>query len=215
MADEGRFSALKAKLNNDFLFGDDKAPMMIVDVKRVLSDFSAPTVLKTGSVEAGEADGTGLTFVETSEWKRNVKCFGCGKKGHILNECPKTSAKRKDEIRAMVESSDFKKTNKGVVQVNTGKGGDKFVAPSNDNDVERFEDFVGVQEMNVGTFTDEPDFDDNPFGFFGINFGEFGKTSSLKAGPQGRSTETGVSLTNVNCCRNKIVIFEASSGGNK
>ena len=72
----------------------------------------------------------------------------------------------------MVNSGDL--TSKGVVQLNTGKGDTMSVAPFKDNDVERFGDFVGVQEMNVGEFSDEPDFDDNPFGFFRINFGEFG-----------------------------------------
>ena len=57
--------------------------------------------------------------------------------------------------------------------------------------------------MNVGKSDDEPNFDDNPFGFFGINFGKFGKDPSLEAGPKGKSTSVGVSLTDV------------SSGGNK
>ena len=76
------------------------------------------------------------------------------------------------------------------------------VAPFKDNDVEQFGDFVGVQEMNVGEFSNEPDFDDNPFGFFGINFGEFGEAPSLEADPQGGSTEAGLSVTDL------------SSGGN-
>ena len=38
--------------------------------------------------------------------------------------------------------------------------------------------------MNLCELSDEPDFDDNPFGFFRINFGEFGKASSLEADPQ-------------------------------
>ena len=86
-------------------------------------------------------------------------------------------------------------------------GGDGSEAPSEDHDVEDFKDFVGVQEMNVGeTVVEpavEPNFKDNPFGFFGINFGKFGKDASIKAGTEGKSTSVGVALTDV------------SSGGNK
>ena len=82
MADETLYSVLKDKLNKDFLFGDDKAPITILDAKRVLSDFSVPTALKTRSVKAEEAEGTGLTFAEVSaERKRTIQCFGCGVKG--------------------------------------------------------------------------------------------------------------------------------------
>ena len=142
------------------------------------------------------------------EQKRNIQCFGCGKKGHFLSDCKKTSTKKKAEILAMVKTGSFK-TTKGVVQLNTGKGGDEAVKPPKDNDVERFKDFVGEQHMNVGEFelVDEPDFDTNPSEFFAINFGEFGKALPPKAGPQGGSTETGVSLTDVNSHEHKQVRF--------
>ena len=191
--------------------------MTIVDAKRVLSDFSVPAASKTRSVKAEQAEGTGLTFAEMSaERKRNIQCFGCSEKGHFLSDCKKTTTKKKAGILAMVKPGDFK-TTKGVVQLNTGKGGDKSVKPPEDNDVERFEDFVGEQHMNVGKFelVDEPDYDANPFGFFGINFGEFGEESPPEADPQGGSTQTGVSLTDVNSHKHKEVRFKASSGGKR
>ena len=125
-----------------------------------------------------------------------------------------TSKKKKEAIFAMVKSGDFKTNSKGVVQLNSGKGGEESDAPSEDNDVERFEEFVGVQEMNVGELDDEPNFEDNPFGFLGINSGEFGEIQS-QADPQGESTETGVSLTNVSSGGNKQVTFEASPDGKR
>ena len=75
----------------------------------------------------------------------------------------------------MFKTGDFKTSSKGVVQVEAGKGSDESVAPSDDNDVKKFVDFVGVQELNVGESKDEPKFEDDSFGFFGINFGEFGE----------------------------------------
>ena len=77
MTDDGRYQALKTKINNDFILGDDKAPMTIVEVKRVLSDFAVPADSKIDSEAAEAADGTGLTFVETQDWVRNTQCFGC------------------------------------------------------------------------------------------------------------------------------------------
>ena len=78
MADDRRYQALKTKINNNFILGDDKAPMTIVEVKRVLLDFALPADSKVDS-EAAEADeGTGLTFAETHDWVQNTQCFGCG-----------------------------------------------------------------------------------------------------------------------------------------
>ena len=68
MVDDGCYLVLKTKLNNNFLLGDDKAPMTIVEVKRVLSDFSVPVKSKVDSEAAEAADGTGLAFAETQDW---------------------------------------------------------------------------------------------------------------------------------------------------
>ena len=73
----------------------------------------------------------------------------------------------------MVKTGDFKTSRKGVVQLNTGKGGETTDAPPKNYVVEELEDFLGVQEMNVGRTAVElvvepavkPNFDDSPFGF--------------------------------------------------
>ena len=44
------------KLNNDFLFGNDNAPLTIVEAKRVLSDYTLTVNSKVDS-EADEGDG--------------------------------------------------------------------------------------------------------------------------------------------------------------
>ena len=44
----------------------------------------------------------------------------------------------------MVKTDDFKTSSKGVVQVEAGKGSDESDASSDENDVEKFVDFVGV-----------------------------------------------------------------------
>ena len=110
MSDNGRYLVLKDRLNNDFLFGDDKAPMTIVDAKRVLADFFVTTTSKK-PVKAEEAEGTGLTFAKMlAERKKIIQCFGCGVNGHFLSDCTKTTAAKKAEILAMVKTGDFKTT---------------------------------------------------------------------------------------------------------
>ena len=112
----------------------------------------------------------------------------------------------------MVKTGDFE-TTKGVVHLNAGKGGDEAVEPPENNDVERFEDVLGEQHMNVGKFelVDEPDYDANPFGFFGINFGEFGEESLPEADRQRISTQIGVTLTDVNTHEHKQVRFKGTA----
>ena len=129
MADDGRYQALKTKINNDFILGDDKAPMTIVEVKRVLSDFAVPAGSKANHVAVEADEGTGLMFAETPEWIRNTQCFGCGEMGHHLSKCEKTTKTRRDAIFAMVATGDFKTSKKGIVQLNTGKGGKATDAP--------------------------------------------------------------------------------------
>ena len=65
--------------------------------------------------------------------------------------------------------------------------------PKNVNNCEKFMGFIGVEEFNVGVLDDKPDGDD-PFGFFGLTFGEFGQT-----GPQGPSmtVNVGIALADV------------------
>ena len=75
----------------------------------------------------------------------------------------------------MVKTGNFKTSSKGVVQVEARKGSDECDTHSDENDFEKFVDFVGVQELNLGKSDNEPNFEDDSFGFFCINFGEVGK----------------------------------------
>ena len=65
MADDGHYLVIKTKLNNDFLFGKDRAPMTIFEVKRVLSEFSVPANSRVDPEAAEAADKMGLMFAET------------------------------------------------------------------------------------------------------------------------------------------------------
>ena len=60
--------------------------------------------------------------------KKTLTCFGCGEKGHVLDECPKTSKKeradiwetrnkgfRKDDASAAASTKTKTKTTTGVI----------------------------------------------------------------------------------------------------
>ena len=97
----------------------------------------------------------------------------------------------------MVKTGDFKTSSKGVVQVEAGNGSDESDAPSDNNDVKKFVDSVGVQELNLGESDDEPNFEDDSFGLFGIKFREVGKISIPKVSTKNNSKSIGVALTGV------------------
>ena len=50
--------------------------------------------------------------------------------------------RKKKTIYIMVTTGDFKMSSKGVVQVEARKRSDESDAPSDDNDVEKFVDFI-------------------------------------------------------------------------
>ena len=65
MIDNRRYKIIKTKLNNDFLFRDDNAPLTIVESKRVLLDYTVPVNSKVDPNANEGDDGTGLAFTET------------------------------------------------------------------------------------------------------------------------------------------------------
>ena len=50
-----------------------------------------------------------------------MQSYGWGVKGHCMHECTKTSAKKKEEILAIVKSGDFKTSKSGVANTNVKK----------------------------------------------------------------------------------------------
>ena len=93
-----------------------------------------------------------------------------------------------------MKSGNFKPPKSGVVNANVAKeGSSDDKPPENVNNCEKFVDFIGGEHFNVGVLDDEPD-EDDPFGFFGLTFGEFGQ-----AEPQcpSKSATVGIALADV------------------
>ena len=65
-----------------------------------------------------------------------------------------------------------------------------------------------MQELNVGESDDEPNFEDDSFGFFGINFGKVGEISTPRINTKDNSKIIGVALTNVKSGGNKRLTLD-------
>ena len=107
MRDNGYYLTLKTKITNDFILGNDKAPMTIVTVKRVLSYLSLPVNSKVDLGTADAADRMGLAFVKTQDWLKNTNCFGCSDKGQYRNKLFRTTAAR--DVTAFAEKTAIEK----------------------------------------------------------------------------------------------------------
>ena len=73
---------------------------------------------------------------------------------------------------AIVKSGDFKATKTDVVNTDVEEEGEEPGKPPEDPDVQEYNDFIGQDYFNGGTFDNEPD-EDDPFGFSAIVFAQF------------------------------------------
>ena len=64
-----------------------------------------------------EDDNVGVDSAKPlfDDHKKTVQCHRCGTKGNFLKECRKTSAKKKEDIYAMMKLGNFKTTKNGAV----------------------------------------------------------------------------------------------------
>ena len=104
-----RYKTIKIQSDNNYLMDSDMYPQTVVEAKRLLADYIVPQHSSGGDNICTEDDGSGVAFTKArAEYIKNAQCYGCGRKGHLLYNCTGTSAKKEEEILAMVESGDFK-----------------------------------------------------------------------------------------------------------
>ena len=124
-------------------------------------------------------------------------------KGASPEQLPNHPQEAKKDIFAIIKTGDFKTNSKGFVQVDGSKERKESDAAPEDNDAEKFLDFVGVQELNIGELKDVLD-NDNSCWFFGINFGKF---LILGASPKAKSKSAGGNLADVKSGRGNRLTF--------
>ena len=173
----------------------------MIEAKRLLAEFNL-TAEPSRKPEVVEDDGSGLVFVESKSKKEQQKdctCYACGKKGHLAYDCTASTEAKKKEVLALMKSGEFKHPKSGVVNANvTKEGSSDDKPPENVNDCEKCVDFIGGEYFNVGVLDNEPD-EDDPFGFFGMDFANTGEYGEVD--PQGlsKSARVGIDLADVEC----------------
>ena len=84
LVDNCGYKGLRIELANDFTMVQSNYPKTVVATKIVLTDYIATG--KSNYVKQ-EPDDAGASFSKTdcnNNWKKNVRCHGCGLKGHQL-----------------------------------------------------------------------------------------------------------------------------------
>ena len=90
MADNGWYKGLNMDLPNDFTMAQSNYPKTVVAAKSLLTDYIMPGKINYAKQDP---DNVGVAFSETdcnNNWKKNVRCHGCGLKGHHIKKCNKT-----------------------------------------------------------------------------------------------------------------------------
>ena len=91
---------LRIHLKNGQAKGKKPYPTTVKGMKTLMVDYNAPGVAAPRPGRKDDNDQE-FAFAETQEWddmKKALMCFGCGKKGHLLEEYSSTSRKERQKI---------------------------------------------------------------------------------------------------------------------
>ena len=98
-ANPKRYGRLKEELENDYTKGTYSYPQDMVKAYQLLNEYKHWTP-RTYTPEASEiafSQKTTKTKARKEEWKKKATCHMCGKKGHILPDCPMKEDEQDDE----------------------------------------------------------------------------------------------------------------------
>ena len=76
-----KYGQLLRSLENDHALGNDWYPRDMEEAIQVMTLYSERALKR----KEKDKDGASLSF---AQWKQNIKCWNCGKKGHHKSECP-------------------------------------------------------------------------------------------------------------------------------
>ncbi len=114
-----KYGELKRGMAENYVTGMSEYPKSPEVVLRVLTAYKPPAGWNKRRQDAGAASKEGAVFAQTegNNWKANVTCHNCKKKGHIAWECPnKNEAQVDEQIHANVQEEDLDEGDNTFVQ---------------------------------------------------------------------------------------------------
>ena len=84
VADGGRFQGLKRALDNQYLMDKDAYPTTMPQALKILEKYKD----EDGATEqnADSSGESGVVFAQADSRQLNTTCYGCGDRGHGLND---------------------------------------------------------------------------------------------------------------------------------
>jgi hypothetical protein len=124
-----KYGELKRGMAENYVAGMSEYPKSPEVVLWILTAYKPPAGWNKCRQDAGAASKEGAMFAQTegNNWKANVSCHNCKKKGHITQECPnKNEAQVDKQIHANVQEEDLdegdnifvQKEERGIVNKN-------------------------------------------------------------------------------------------------
>ena len=124
LANENRFGAIKKKLDNMHLFGQNAYPKTLEEAKTYLENFQLEMVGNRQNRQQQKAAEQGVAFAQHgSEGRQIGPCHNCGRMGHLVANCPDLNDEEKMAIQQayQIKNKDGK-AKTGQAHVNVGNG---------------------------------------------------------------------------------------------
>jgi hypothetical protein len=107
LANGGRYKPLRTHLENGHTEGKRPYPSTVEGMKTLMVDYRVPGVAVPTTTERGD-DHQGVAFTETlDDWKKDVTCFDCGGKGHLIGKSRKTTEEERQRKMWVAKEKEF------------------------------------------------------------------------------------------------------------
>jgi hypothetical protein len=106
-----KYNDLKRSMKENFMMGTSTYPKSPETVLCILNAYQPPVGWGKCSQDARAGTKEGDMFAQTegdNSWKTRVNCHNCGKKGHVVRECPERKQSRNQEhIHANIQEEGY------------------------------------------------------------------------------------------------------------
>lgn len=124
LANENKFGAIKKKLDNMHLFGQNAYPKTLEEAKTYLENFQLEMVGNRQNRQQQNTAEQGVAFAQHgSEGRQIGPCHNCGRMGHLVANCPDLNDEEKMAIQQAYQNKNKGgKAKTGQAHVNVGNG---------------------------------------------------------------------------------------------